>query len=214
MVGYILGDSVAKRRVCGAKSNAEEVYVDNSEVVAIVKNGDGCFYAIGDIPFSDMSVESYVAYSRALFDAQNMSNKRIRALLKKAGYKKKISQKMKTLDVFDFRRVQIASKIREDTKAIYINMDGVVYSKKAGKKLKKLIAHLKGFDTHVLVSDVAFVKYPATLTFVDGDMQSYAFPLDCVSSGVKVKKTAILKGEVGKGVRIRKAVKACAGKRR
>jgi hypothetical protein len=208
MVGYILGDSAAKRKVFGSRTGFDEIYVDNSEVIATVKGGDGWYYAVGEIPFADMSVESYVAYSRALFDAQNMSRKRICSLLKKTGFSKKSRIRMKKLDTFDFRKVQIASKLREDSKTVYINLDGVEYSKRNLRRVQRLIKSLKGLDVFLIVSDVAFVRYPSKVLFVDEDSNVSSFPFDGLSSSVRVRKNPMLKGALARGAKVRRAVKS------
>ena len=209
MVVYILGNSIAKRQVY-SQTNDETVYVDNEEILSSTKTDDGWWFAIGDNPFSDMTVESYVAYQRAFIDKDCMSRKHVKSLLRKVKFNKRSTTKMGKLNVFDLRLVQIASKIKTDTKRIIINFDGTVFCKKNQRLLEKLVLKLKGFSLCVCVSDTRFLKQPCIISQVEEDGSCHYVPLFYASKKKSVKK--LLKPikatiEESGRIKIKKAVK-------
>lgn len=212
MVVYILGNSIAKRQTF-EQSDGETVYVDNEEVLSSTKTEDGWWYAVGDNPFADMTVESYVAYQRAFIDRDCMSRKHVKSLLRKVKFKKRSTIKMGKLNVFDLRKVQIASKIKSDTKHIVINLDGTIFCKKTQRALLKLICDLKSFSLSICISDTRFVKQPCILSQTQEDGTNHYVPLFYTSKKKPTSKlTKPIKSTIDQSgkIRIKKAVK-CSG---
>ena len=209
MVVYILGNSIAKRQVY-SQTNSDTVYVDNEEVLSANKTDDGWWFAIGKNPFADMTVESYVAYERAFIEKDGMSRKHIKSLLKTAKFKRNSAIKMGRLNAFDLRKVQIASKIKPDTKRLIVNFDGTVFNRKNQKALTSFIRDLKGFSLYVCVSDTRFVKQPCAVSYVEDDGEKHYVPLYYTSKKKRVKqllkpiKTAVEENGV---LKVKKAVK-------
>ena len=67
MIVYCLGDAKAKRAAFrAADGGINSMSIDNDEILTVLKNDGKTYFAVGDIPFADMSVSEFVAYSKSL----------------------------------------------------------------------------------------------------------------------------------------------------
>lgn len=190
MVSFILGNSIKKRAYYCAKNNGEEVYIDDMRLCAdTVKNGV-YYYAMGKRPFMNMQVGDFVAYSRILFDGEIKDKRKVKALLKGLCYKKSIAKKLGKLTKEDYVKVLLASKIKDTTQKIYINLDSWIFNKGNVKRVKKLATAFAKYSVYFLVSDFRFSVLGGVSLYhnIDGN----SFNLDNEKTRKKVAKNRVL----------------------
>ncbi len=167
MVIYCVGDTAMKRKDFREKRDGK-LSLDNEEVLGVVKDGGAVYFAVGAIPFANMSVYEFVSYSRSLcFD--KCSNREIRYYSKLFGFSLKLYKKMRRLSVVKFRAAQFLAGFSPQVKEIYMNFDGLEYTRKNAKELASLLKKAsKFYEVFVSVSDSRFIPASATLRRYDG----------------------------------------------
>ena len=190
MVSFILGNSIKKRAYYCAKNNGEEVYIDDMHLCAdTVKNGV-YYYAMGKRPFVNMQVGDFVAYSRILFDGEIKDKRKVKALLKGLCYKKSVAKKLGKLTKEDYVKVLLASKIKDTTQKVYINLDSWIFNNKNVNRIKKLANAFAKYSVYFLVSDFRFSVLGGKSIYhnIDGN----SFNLDSEKTRKKVAKNRVL----------------------
>ena len=190
MVTFVLGNSIKKRAYYCAKNNGEEVYIDDMRLCAdTVKNGV-YYYATDKRPFVNMQVRDYIAYSRILFDGECKEKRKIRSLLKSLGYKISPKKKLGKIKNEDYIKVLVASKIKDNTKSIYVNLDSWKYCKRNEKRIRNLINAFSKYSLYFLVSDFRFCAMEGNSIYhnVDGNF----FSIDGEKCRKKVAKSRVL----------------------
>lgn len=159
MITYCVGSSLKKREQFvknGLKSEA--LYADNDEVLRVISRGDDKVFIRGKIPFSNMCVGEYIRYQRATTCEKPTATPEIEQYNKVLGLGLKFSKKMGALDLFSYRKAQILSRYNGSVRQVYVNFDGLLFSKRNNKKLQKLLESLKKFFTvFVAVTDYRFI---------------------------------------------------------
>jgi hypothetical protein len=166
MITYCVGDTAMKRKDFREKREGK-LSLDNDEVLGVVKGDDGVYFAVGVIPFANMSVYEFVAYSRSLcFD--KCSNREIKYYSKLFGFSLPLKRKMKSLSVVKYRTAQFLAGFSPQVKEIYMNFDGLEYTHKNAKELVALLKKASRFyEVFVSVSDSRFIPPSATLRRYD-----------------------------------------------
>ena len=167
MITYYIGNVRVKRKMFREKrENSAEA--DNPDVLAdFMLNGKVCF-VLGDIPFSDMRVGEYLAYARALKTRLPLSASGAKELLRRVGVKIPLWRKMAQLTRLQFRFVLLAAAYNDDTRQVWLNLDGIAYSAFTRISARKMLSALeRGFgEVHVSVSDYRFIPRKANAVAV------------------------------------------------
>ncbi len=195
MVTYCVGDIVAKRRAFRKKCDGDTVSLDNDDVIADVKANDETCFLIGELPFADFSIADYVRYARANLTQLALGKVAIKNLLRLAGYKGSMFRCIKRLSRVDYRKIQLASKVTDKTRIVYVNFDGLPYTKFYKRRLRALLKTWKKFDVYVSVSDVRFLpkKCARKQYFADGTVLNSETSRAVKISGAKMlKKLSLL----------------------
>lgn len=170
MITYYIGN-VREKRFLFRKFRPCAAMADNADVLCDFRlNGKMCF-VLGDIPYGDMRVGEYLAYARALKTKLPMGDDAAKALLRKVGVRAGVRRKMKNLPRDVFRAVLLAAALNDDTRAVWINYDGVAYSFFSRARIRRqLHTAAKSFEeVHAAVSDYRFIPRAAhTLVAADG----------------------------------------------
>lgn len=198
MITYCLGDAAVKRAAFGSAGKAATAaYADNDEVIEAL-DGDGKrWYAIGGVPFGNMTIAEYVAYQKSLVTKNPVRDAEIAYYTRLFGLKRKISAKMRRLSIPEYRLVQFTAKYDLAVREVYLNFDGFAYSKRAAKAVRALAAKLaKYFEVFVSVGDYRFIPYGA-------NMRSYA------PDGAKTD--ILTRGFVGRRASVRALKRAVGG---
>lgn len=171
MITYCLGDAAVKRAAFRLADKAvTAACADNDEVIAATDQGGKRWFAIGGVPFGDMTVAEFVAYRKSLVTKSPVRDAEILYYARLFGFKRKISTKMKRLSLPEYRFVQFMAKYDLAVREVYLNFDGFIYSKHAAKAVRGLAARLgKYFDVFVSVSDYRFIPCGATVRSYDPD---------------------------------------------
>lgn len=158
MVTYCLGSAGAKRRDFRSKKGGGVVTLDNDDVLAdFLLDGKQCF-VIGELPFGDFCVSDYICYHRALKTKLPLRTKAIRNLLHRCGSKAGAYRRIARLDRLEYRKLQLAAKLEDDTHTVYVNFDGLPYSRKNKAKMDALLRSWQKFTVFAAVSDSRFVQ--------------------------------------------------------
>lgn len=147
MVTYCTGSARQKREYF--KDMKDAVVLDNIEVLFCASENGRNYFAYGDIPFGDFTVEQYLAYSRALFDDKaTLADMRTFALSPR--------KKLKRLCEAQLRAVMFIEKTLGRTdKTLIVNLDGARYTRKNARVLALLLSQVK--NAYVCVTDDRFV---------------------------------------------------------
>jgi len=149
MVTYCIGSARQKRDYFKAAEGA--VVLDNVEVLFCASENGRNYFAYGDVPFGDFTVEEYLKYRRAL-----CKEKVTNATLDKYGISPR--KRLKRLSAAELRIVMFLEKTAGRTdKAVVVNLDGTRYSARNNAALKRLLSGLS--EAYVCVSDARFLKY-------------------------------------------------------
>lgn len=156
-VFYCVGNIGVKRKEFRVpRENA--VCADNDDVLSYFSLSGKLYCLLGKLPFCDMLVRDYIAYQRALTRTKPLSDKEIRYLMRAVGCKVSPYKRIKRLSRVQFRHLQLAAKWSVDTKQVYVNLDGLHYSRKNGRQVRALVDALKeNFEVYVALSDSRFV---------------------------------------------------------
>lgn len=162
MITYYIGNIREKRKLFNDRKEGKAV-ADNRDVLADFGfNGKVCM-VLGGIPFGDMRVGEYVLYACALKPVRPDSSDKVKALLRRAGLNIPLCKKMSALSRLQYRCVLLATEIGDDTREVWLNLDGIAYSPltklSAVAALKRLSAHFD--NVHVSVSDYRFIPASA-----------------------------------------------------
>ncbi len=162
MVTYCIGNIAAKRRAFRAQSSDSAVCADNDEVLATFTLGGKLYVVTGTVPFSNTRLGQFIAYSRALKSHLPLKLDTIKEMLKSAGIKKNVCAKMGTLDVIDYRAASLAAKLDITTKTVYVNFDGLRFTRRNSKKIARYLRiWSKTYSVFVSVSDSRFIPRKA-----------------------------------------------------
>ena len=164
MVTYCTGNIAAKRRHFKAQSSESAVSVDNDEVLATFTLNKKVYLVVGTTPFSNTRLGQFIAYSRALKSSLPLKLDTIKAMLKRAGVRKSVCVKMGALDSIDYRAASIASKLDITTKTVYVNFDGLEYSRRNSKRMNRYLRIWgKDYTVFAAVSDTRFIPKKSTV---------------------------------------------------
>ena len=175
MVTFVLGNSIKKRAVYSVKNSESEVYVDDMRITCdLIRNG--VYYYVTDKRlFVNMQVGDFVLYSRILFDGNTVKDrKKLRALLRSLGYNSSLKRKIGKVDIEDYIKILFASKVKDSTEKVYVNLDGWKYSR---KNLRRLVALMRAFCKYslvFLVSDFRFCKGDCSVLYQRSDGETVA----------------------------------------
>ncbi len=196
MVTFILGNSIKKRAYFSKIENTEELYIDDMRIACdVVKDGVYC-YALEDVPFKNMRVDDYVAYSRSLFDKEITCRKYLKRLLKSVGYGGLLRKKLYKLSECDYFKVLLASRLKETTRTVYFNLDTWKYSAKNRRKMWKFLDSLSAFSICVLVSDIRFCGYDSDVLYLTATRDLVLLDGECKRKQLSKRKIySLLKTE-------------------
>ena len=155
-ITYLVGDCAEKRRLMrvGGVSLARAM---NDEVSAICRMGGKDYYVIGKHPFSSFTVWQYMRYERALLSPVPLTKTSAKELLKKAGLHISLSKRLGSLSVVKRRLVTVLSRITDSTSSVALSLDGVPYSMRLKRQLRRASAKLrKTYGLYVAVTDSRF----------------------------------------------------------
>lgn len=159
MVTYCVGNVSAKRKQFRAAAGAGILSLDNDDVVADFLLDGKVYFVIGSNPCDKLTVREFLAYNRALKTRLPLGEKGSRALLKKVAYRGGLDVRVGRLDSVGYRKVQLAAKLDDDTATVYVNLDGVVYSRRTAARLRAMLRSWgKRWQVYAAVSDYRFVK--------------------------------------------------------
>lgn len=188
MVTYILGNSIRKRARFSCVSGEEELYIDDMKIACdVMREGVYC-YATEGRPFKNMRVVDFVAYARCMFDKEAKNSKYIKNLLKSVGYHGLISKKIGRVNVSDYLRILLASRIKDTTRTLYVNLDTWQYSAKNLRKMKNLFSSLLNFSVCALVSDIRFCEYGDEVLYLTKDRDLVVMDGECKRKRMSRKK--------------------------
>ncbi len=156
-VTFCLGNIGVKRR--SFKKTAEgEMCVDNDDVLLSFRLGGKLYCAVGSLPFADMSVREYMAYSRSLRLSKPLCDSEIRFLLRSVGFRRRLYTRVGALSRVEYRHLCLAAQMEIDVKTVKINFDGLPYSHRNRRQMLKLLKNLEPrYETLVAVTDTRFI---------------------------------------------------------
>ncbi len=153
MITYCTGSARQKREYF--KEASGTVQLDNLEVLFCASENGRNYFALGDVPFKDFTVEEYLNYRRAL-----CSEKCDRTTIAAFGLIPR--KKLGALCAAEMRCVQFLEKTAGHTdKAVVINLDGTRYSLKNRIALERLIRRISdggASEIYVCVTDDIFLR--------------------------------------------------------
>lgn len=173
MVTYCTGSITAKRRAFRNESGEETVNVDNDEVLATFTLNKKLYVVVGTVPFSNMTVQQFVASSRALRTNLPLKRSALKELLVKVGVRRRLGRRMGSLMPAEYRAVCLAAKLEITTKNIYVNYDGLEYSRRNRKVLSRFLKIWgKTYNVFAAVSDTRFIpKKAAVLRYTENGIE-------------------------------------------
>lgn len=204
MITYCLGDIKAKRAAFRSMEGQNGMLsVDNDEILTTVSSEGKTYFAIGDMPFKDMGIAEYIAYSRSLINAQPVRDRETAYYAKLFGLKRPIYKKLKNLSVTDYRKVQFLAKYDLSVREIYINFDGIEYSRAHKNSILRFTGKLKKyFNIFLAVSDYRLIPKGFSLRYYDKDGGK---------TDIALKSYQLVKGKKRKFINILKQKKLSLG---
>lgn len=165
MVVYCLGEAEAKRASFRrAGETAGVMSIDNDEILLSLGSGGRTYFGIGEIPFADMTVAEFVAYSKSLIKAQPVRERETRYYARLFGFKLNVRKKLKGLSVVKYRMAQFLAEYDLSVQNVYVNFDGFAYCRKNRRRLDKFLCKIrKYFNIFVAVSDYRFIPQGAAV---------------------------------------------------
>lgn len=215
MIVYCLGDAKAKRAAFrSTDGGANSMSIDNDEILTVLKNDGKTYFAVGEIPFADMSVSEFVSYGKSLCKTQPAHRREISYYAKLFGFKSVMCKKLKKLSVPQYRMAQFLTKYDLSVRDVYVNFDGLEYSRANKKAVNGFLSKIKRyFNIYVGVSDFRFTRYGSAVRQYGADGEISEIILNKYRSlrGKKrVFKTLLDKTDQSTGdFDIRKVVVAC-----
>lgn len=166
MVTFCVGNVGLKRRAF-LKAETGTVCADNDDVLLSFRLSGKLYCALGAIPFADLTVREYMAYTRALRDPKPLSTNEIRFLLRSAGFRRPLHTRLKRLSRVEYRHLNLAARLEIDTHTVRLNFDGLPYSAANRRRMLTLLKALDGrFDCRVAVTDTRFIPpFAATVRY-------------------------------------------------
>lgn len=162
-VTYCLGDERAKRKAFRVEGEGR-INLDNDEMLASVRVADKTYYAVGTIPYGGMRVGEYLAYCRCESDSVSQKRNKLFSL------RLRFNKRMRSLSVVEYRAVQLLARFKPAAKEVFINLDGLEFSRTARIKVKRLVRKMARFyRVFVAVSDYRFVLGEENLSLYSGD---------------------------------------------
>lgn len=168
---YLTGELSAKRRLIRSKAQSD-VTADNDDILGYFKLSGKLYCLPGTLPFSDMSVRSFVAYKRSLQEVGSapMKDREIKCYLGAVGLKIRLRKKIKSLSRIEYRHLLLACSYKLGATSAYVNFDGLSYSLAARRELNGMLAALsRKFNVYVAVSDSRFIPRGASVRKVTSD---------------------------------------------
>ena len=158
MITYCLGDIKAKRAAFrAAEADKGQLSIDNDEILTTVEKEGKTFFAVGEVPYADMSVAEFVAYSKSLIKAQPVRDRETAYYARLFGFKLSVKRRLKSLDVPKYRMAQFLAKYDLSVRDVFINFDGYEYSRRHRKSIERFVKKLKRyFNVFIAVSDYRF----------------------------------------------------------
>lgn len=162
MITYYIGN-IKQKRAWFRMRREGAALADNSDVLADFQwRGKVCF-VMGDIPYGNMRVGEYLAYARALQTNTSLSGKAAAMLLRRVGIRVDPRKKMSALPRETYRAVLLAAALEENTRAVWLNFDGIAYRRRVARRIRHMLACLsRSFaEVHAAVSDYRFIPKKA-----------------------------------------------------
>ena len=121
---YLTGELSAKRRLIRSKAQSD-VTADNDDILGYFKLSGKLYCLPGTLPFSDMSVRSFVAYKRSLQEVGSapMKDREIKCYLGAVGLKIRLRKKIKSLSRIEYRHLLLACSYKLGATSAYVNFD-------------------------------------------------------------------------------------------
>lgn len=176
MITCYIGNVRDKRRLF-LTPRAEAIVADNCDVVADFNLGGKVCFLLGAIPYGDMRVGEYLSYARALKTRLPLTATETKILLFSAGLDCSPQRKMSSLSRVAFRAVILAAKMDENVREVWLDFDGVPYSLRAKREVKKILKRLsfRYEHVHAAFSDYRFLFRGATcVTVASGSVHAGA----------------------------------------
>lgn len=158
MLTYYIGN-IREKRMLFRAPKPQAVLADNTDVLADFKlNGKVCF-VLGDIPYANMRVGEYLGYARSLKTRLPIDASEAKRLLQRVGLRVRLSRKMRSLPRYLFRGVLLAAALEDDTRHAWINLDGVAYSRRTCRNVRRMLQSTERMfeEVHAAVSDYRFI---------------------------------------------------------
>lgn len=210
MVVYCLGSPEAKRaRLKCAEKESGTMCLDNAEVIYTFREGGDTYFALGDIPFKELSVAEYVAYERSLGPNPVVGEREIGYYTRLFSFALRPGTKLGRLDAVRFRMAQLLAAYDLSVRRAYVNFDGMLYSRRAAKRLDAFIRGAgKYMDLYVYVSDYRFLPAGATVRYYStGGQVCEISTSGCTCRRGRVRAVRPLPDEItSAGLRARKVV--------
>ena len=170
-VTFLTGELGAKRKMIRSMSQ-DAIVADNDDVIGYFRLSGKLYCLPGTLPFSDMSVRSFIAYKRSLITdkCKAMSAREVRCYLKAVGCKLSTRRKVGTLPTAQYRHLCLASNFKVGATRVYLNFDGLAYTRYNKRALRALVKKLsRAYAVFVAVSDSRFIPRGAVVARVTSD---------------------------------------------
>lgn len=201
---FCVGDIKAKRMAFKEQRGDGRINLDNDEVIATYTTTGGTYFVVGSIPFADMTVAEYVAYHKSLVREMPVRDRETKYYLKLFGAEFRAYAKMKSLSVLDYRIVQLTAAYDLSVSNLYINLDGLQYSRKNKTKLNKMLQILKKYFTiFIAVTDYRFIERTDTVVKYNADGTTNAVSLGMYFSK-KASKKEFIESYKNSGIKLNK----------
>ena len=170
MVVYCTGNPGFKRRDFRKCRGGGVINLDNDEILAYFTLDGRGYCVTGNIPFGSFTATEYVVYTRALLGEVPFGVKAARKKLQEVGFKGGKNRKLSRLSPIQYRAASLAAKAEPETRTVYINFDGLPYTYKNRRQIKRFINHAaKRFMLFVAVSDTRFIPKNSTVSVYEND---------------------------------------------
>ncbi|MDR0425716.1 MAG: hypothetical protein LBH24_00940 [Clostridiales bacterium] len=195
-----MGDVKAKRKAFLDARASNRLCLDNDEILAVYPKDGKTYFVEGEIPFAAMSVAEYVAYSKSLIRKVPVRDRETAYYLKLFRTGLSPSNRMKRLTTVEYRSVQLVAGYDLSVTALYINMDGYLYTRRNARALERMLKSLsRFFKLHVAVTDFRFMKNAETVVCYAPDGNTTTLTLKGFVSE-KTKKHGFLSMAAGSGL--------------
>lgn len=160
---YLIGDSEEKRRTM-YNDQPGIARARGDEIADICRIDGRDYYILGSHPFGEFTVNQYVRYERSLLGAASPSPGEIRKTLARLGARVRLTKRVKRLGYLERRLVTLAGRITPDTRTLAVELDGVPYSRRLMRRLRRVTRRLsRWFEIRISVTDSRFAETGETL---------------------------------------------------